>query len=59
MGVSRSRRVAAFGLLRRLSQETNTPLVDVARQVIETDGSSPASCRSSGRGSVQRASRAY
>ncbi|MXP21651.1 ANTAR domain-containing protein [Gordonia sp. HNM0687] len=28
--------VAAFELLRRLSQDTNTPLVDVARQVTET-----------------------
>ena len=28
--------VAAFGLLRRLSQETNTPLISVAEQVIQT-----------------------
>ena len=27
--------VAAFELLRRLSQDTNTPLVEVARQVTE------------------------
>lgn len=32
--------VAAFGLLRRLSQESNTPLVDIAQHVIDTRGSS-------------------
>ncbi|MEE3853458.1 GAF and ANTAR domain-containing protein [Gordonia sp. LSe1-13] len=29
--------IAAFELLRRLSQDTNTPLVDVARQVIDAE----------------------
>ncbi|MCH5641220.1 GAF and ANTAR domain-containing protein [Gordonia sp. ABSL49_1] len=29
--------VAAFGLLRRLSQDTNTPVADIARQVIEAE----------------------
>jgi AmiR/NasT family two-component response regulator len=30
--------VAAFGMLRRLSQESNTALVDIAQRVIDTRG---------------------
>lgn len=35
--------VAAFAMLRQLSQDTNTKLVDVAQKVIDTRGSTPPS----------------